>query len=161
MERVIDCPVCYDTDRCFEDIQETHKSYLCFNCGFMSDSRYEIGGLQLMDNLKNSPQLVRDLQFEDSDRGIVWFPAVINMGEMGIIFPDIREQKQKEASFDNRTQNYVWKYAKVVDVPEEERQNFNNYDKRLDVETAMVFDKYEFMDACKEMGLTRDIKPNG
>ena len=39
------------------------------------------------------------------------------MGEMGIIFPDIREQKQKEASFDNRTQNYVWKYAKVVDVP--------------------------------------------
>ena len=45
--------------------------------------------------------------------------------------------------------------------PEEERQNFDNYDKRLDVENAMVFDKYEFMEACKEMGVTRDIKPNG
>ena len=43
MERVIDCPVCYNTDQCFEEVQEEYSSYLCFNCGFMSDSRYEIG----------------------------------------------------------------------------------------------------------------------
>ena len=40
MERVIDCPVCYDADACFEDIQEEFKSYMCFNCGFMSSSYY-------------------------------------------------------------------------------------------------------------------------
>ena len=41
MERVIDCPICYDTDACFEDIQEKFKSYMCFNCGFMSSSYYK------------------------------------------------------------------------------------------------------------------------
>ena len=40
MERVIDCPVCYDPDACFEDTQEKFESYMCFNCGFMSSSHY-------------------------------------------------------------------------------------------------------------------------
>ena len=40
MERVIDCPICYDPDRCFEDMQEKFRSYMCFNCGFMSNSHY-------------------------------------------------------------------------------------------------------------------------
>ena len=40
MEKVIDCPVCYDKDACFEDVQETFKSYMCFNCGFMSNSNF-------------------------------------------------------------------------------------------------------------------------
>ena len=158
MEKVIDCPVCYDTDRCFEDVQDGYSSYLCFKCGFMSDSRYEIGSLKLMDNLKKSPQLVQDLQFEDTNRNIVWFPAVINMGEMGIIFPDSVVKKGKKASFDGRTQNYVWKYAKVVEIPEDERKKYDNYDRRLDVENAEVFDKYEFMKACEQMGVTRDVK---
>ena len=31
MERVITCPVCYDTDTCFEEMQENYSSYMCFN----------------------------------------------------------------------------------------------------------------------------------
>ena len=34
MEKVITCPVCLDTDHCFEDVQEQHSSYLCFKCGY-------------------------------------------------------------------------------------------------------------------------------
>ena len=68
MERVIDCPICYNTDQCFEEVQEKYSSYLCFNCGYMSDSRYEMGSLQLVDNLKKSPQLVQDNKFEDKKR---------------------------------------------------------------------------------------------
>jgi len=147
MERVIDCPVCYDVDRCFEDVQEEFNSYLCFNCGFMSDSRYKIGSLVLIENLKKSPQLVQDLQFEDKDREIVWFPAVINMGERGIIFPEGKTKAK-----------YVWKYAKVVEIPEEERKDYNNYDKRLDIDNAKSYGMYGFLEACKEMGITRDIK---
>ena len=40
MERVIDCPICYDVDACFEDMQEEFNSYMCFNCGFMSSTVY-------------------------------------------------------------------------------------------------------------------------
>ena len=145
MEKVITCPVCFDTDHCFEDIQETFSSYLCFKCGFMSDSRYEISSLKLIENLKKSPKLVRESKFEDKSRNITWFPSVINMGKLGMIFPE------------GDSENYVWKYAKVVDIPEEERAIYDNYDQRLDVENAQTFGKYEFMKACKLMGITQDI----
>ena len=146
MERVIDCPVCFDTDNCFEDIQEEYSSYLCFHCGYMSDSRYEISSLQLVENLKKSPKLVQALKVEDERRSIVWFPSVINMGELGMIFPE------------GTPEEYVWKYAKVIDVPKEEQHKYDNYDKRLDVENAQVYGKFEFFKACQDMVIIKDLK---
>ena len=146
MERVITCPVCWDNNQCFEEVQETFSSYLCFHCGFMSDSRYEVDSLQLLDNLKKSPKLVQELKVEDKERNIMWFPSVINMGELGMIFPE------------GTPEDYVWKYAKVIDIPEEERHKYDNYDKRLDVEGAFTFSQNEFMKACDEMGITKELK---
>ena len=145
MERVIDCPCCFDTDKCFEDIQEEFSSYLCFACGYMSDSRYKIGSVNLIENLKTSPQLVQDLQYHDKVRGIVWFPCVINMGEMGIIFPE------------GTKKDYKWKYAKLVDIPKEQRDIYEGHTKRLDVENANTYDKDNFLQACKDMGITERI----
>jgi len=71
--------------------------------------------------------------------------AVINMGELGMVFPEGNEK------------GYEWKYAKVVEIPEAEREKFNNYDRRLDVENAKTFGMHDFLDACKEMGITKDI----
>ena len=146
MEKVITCPVCLDTDHCFEDVQEQHSSYLCFNCGYMSDSRYTVGSLELADSLKKSPQLVRESQFEDRHRNIVWFPSVINMGKLGMIYPE------------GTTDKYVWKYASVIEIPKEEQANYNNYSQRLDVDNAQVFNKHDFIGACKAMGITERIK---
>ena len=148
MERVITCPVCWDNNQCFEEVQETFSSYLCFHCGFMSDSRYEVDSLQLLDNLKKSPKLVQELKIEDKERNIMWFPSVINMGELGMIFPE------------GTPEDYVWKYAKVIDIPEEERHKYDNYDKRLDVDGAFTFSQNEFMKACDEMGITKELKEN-
>jgi len=145
MERVIDCPHCFDTDHCFEDIQETFSSYLCFSCGFMSDSRYEIGSIDVIENLKKSPKLVVESQFEDKHRNIVWFPSVINMGKLGMIYPEGTKDE------------YVWKHARVVDIPEEEQAKYNNYSQRLDVENAETFEQNNFMGACKSMGITERI----
>ena len=145
MEKVIDCPVCFDGDKCFEEVQETYSSFLCFSCGYMSDSRYKIGSVNLIENLKTSPQLVQDLQYHDKARGIVWFPCVINMGEMGIIFPE------------GTKKDYKWKYAKLVDIPEEQRDIYEGHSKRLDVENANTYDKDNFLQACKDMGITERI----
>lgn len=146
MEKVITCPRCFNTDNCFEEIQETFSSYLCFACGFMSDSRYQVGDINLVENLKKSPQLVRESQFEDKTRNIIWFPSVINMGQLGMIYPE------------GTTDNYVWKYAKVIDISEEERPKYNNYSQRLDVDNAETFEQKDFMGACKAMGITKDLR---
>ena len=145
MERVITCPVCFNTDQCFEEIQETFSSYLCFHCGFMSDSRYEIGSLKLTENLKKSPKLVRESRFDDIERNITWFPSVVNMGKLGMIFPE------------GDSNEYVWKYAKVIDIPKEEQVKYDNHTQRLDVDNAESFGQYEFLKACELMGITRDI----
>ena len=106
-----------------------------------------------------SPQLVQDLQYHDESRDIVWFPCVINMGELGIIYPDESVSSESRASFKAKDKkNYVWKYAKVVEIPEEERANYNNYDKRLDVDNAKVYGKFEFFNACQDMGIIKDLK---
>ena len=145
MERVITCPVCFDTNHCFEEVQEDFSSYLCFKCGFMGDSRYKIGSTMLEENLKKSTKLVRESSFEDKERNITWFPSVVNMGKLGIIYPE------------GDTSNYVWRYARVVDIPEEERHLYENHTQRLDVDNAETFGQYEFIKACEQMGITRDL----
>tara|TARA_Y100000310_G_C20220210_1_gene595409 strand:+ start:170 stop:628 length:459 start_codon:yes stop_codon:yes gene_type:complete len=152
MERVIDCPVCYDRDACFEDIQEKFKSYMCFNCGFMSSTYYTEDSVH---KAENTSKLVNDLKFFDEERKIHWYPSVVNMGPKGIIFPE-----------GNMT-HWVWKYAKVVPISQEEQLDYpipgedgKFYTEKLDVEGAESFGQYEFIEACKKMGITVDT-PNG
>jgi hypothetical protein len=150
MESVIDCPICYDTDACFEDTQEKFKSYICFNCGFMSSTYYtEVNS----NKIENQPQLVSDLKFFDEEREIYWYPSIVNMGKKGVIFPE------------GNIKEWVWKYAEVVEVPEEEQEQYpipgkdgEFYTEKLDVENAETFGQYEFLDACKKMGITESTK---
>ena len=146
MERVIDCPICYDTDACFEDIQEKFKSYMCFNCGFMSNSNYTEDNLV---KVEKSSQLVNELKFLDEEREIYWYPSVVNMGPKGIIFPE------------GNVEHWVWRYAQVIEVPKEEQEQYpipgkegEYYTEKLDVDNAETFGQYEFLKACKLMGIT-------
>ena len=145
MEKNITCPVCYDTKKCFEEKQETFSSYLCFRCGYMSDSRYQIGSFEIENNIKKSPKLVQDTIHEDKTRNIIWLLSVINMGQMGMIYPE------------GNKKDYSWKYAKVVDVPEDEQSKYDGHVKRLDVDNANTYSKDNFLQACKDMGITKQI----
>ena len=154
MERVIVCPVCGDEHSCFEDVQETFKSYMCFNCGFMSHSGYTKDKISEIDH---TSQLIRELAFLDDERDIYWYPSVVNMGKLGIIYPD------------GIPSNWVWKMARVVKVDEEEKMNYpvpgkddEYYEERLDVDNAVEFGRYEFLKACQTMGIVKDgIHTNG
>ena len=149
MERVIDCPVCFDTDACFEDIQEKFKSYMCFNCGFMSSSYYKKDTVKEVEGMV---KLVDELKVFDEERQIWWYPSVLNMGPKGIIFPE------------GNPDNWIWKYARVVEVSEEEQKQYpipgkdgEFYTEKLDVENAETYGQYEFLDACKKMGITMEL----
>ena len=146
MERVIDCPCGKDKDSCFEEVQENFSSFMCFACGFMSDTRFEKDSLQTIENEKSTPRLVTDLKFHDKERDIIWYPSVINMGALGMIFPEGSPKK------------WNWRYAKVVEIPQNEREQYEGYSSRLDIENAKTFDKDDFLSACKEMGITKDLK---
>jgi len=148
MEKIVDCPVCSDTDRCFEDVQDTFSSFMCFNCGMMSHSGYTEDKI---DSIQHTSQLIRDLAFKDDERDIYWYPSVVNMGKLGIIYPD------------GLPDDWNWKFAKVVEVSEEEQKQYpipgkdgEYYTERLDVDNAMEYGQFEFLEACKSMGIVKD-----
>ena len=144
MERVVECPHCGSEDHCFEEMQDEYSSFMCFNCGFMSDSRFTAENEAKI--AADSSILVNKLKFWEEERGIWWFPAVVNMGKLGIIFPEGTEEE------------WVWKYAKAVPVPEEKKAQVGDYKMMLDTENAQSYDKFDFLSACQDMGIARDIK---
>ena len=147
MESKIKCPVCKSKAQCFDEyvVEDNFHSYLCFQCGYTSNSKFKYGSDELLTSLEASPQLIIELQIADWERDIVWIPSVLNMGPKGIIFP--------EGTFDD----WSWKYAKVVDIPEEDREKYNGEEKRLDVESANIYGQHEFLKACKDMGIVKDL----
>ena len=150
MEIVIDCPICYDQHSCFEDTQEKFKSYMCFNCGFMSTTYYTKDSVH---KVEDTSKLVNKLKFFDEEREIYWYPSVVNMGKLGIIYPE------------GSVENWKWRFASVVEVEEDEKESYPILDKegefyteKLDVEHAMEFGQYEFFKACEKMGITTEIR---
>ena len=146
MEEKTNCPCDADLyDNCFVEKTEIEgkpfESYMCFDCGMTSNSYLAFDSEKLEEYTKTHSKLMNDLKIIDEKRGIVWFPSVINMGEKGIIYPD------------GKLNDWYWHYAKVVDVPEDEREKYGGMDKRLDIENPQKFGQFEFMDACRAMGI--------
>ena len=149
MEQKTKCPCDLDSKNCFVEQTEIEgkpfESYMCFSCGMTSNSYMAIDSDKLEELTKNNTQLMNDLKLMDEERGLIWFPSVVNMGEKGLIYPD------------GVANDWYWNYAKVIDVPEEERENYEGHDKRLDIENPEVFGQYEFMGACQAMGIIKDL----
>ncbi len=149
-EKKITCPNCLSDKHCFEeDVNnvENFKSYMCFNCGFTSNTSFRKDSEVLNELLNKSTQLVRDVQFFDYDRKITWIPTTLNMGKLGIIFPE------------GTKTNWNWKLAEVRKLSPEEQKDpiYEGHEYTLDLENAKTYGQYEFLDACKEMGIIKDL----
>ena len=156
-ERNVVCNNC-GSMRCFESYTEprTHESYLCVQCGYMSLSLYKPGSDVLKNMLEKSADIVGLLQKEDKERDMVWLPAVLNMGDRGIIYPEGTDKN-----------DWHWKYAKTKQLTEEERKDYPIPDKEgefyksiLAVKSAKTYDRLDFISACKDMGIVQQFLKN-
>ena len=145
----ITCPNCFNTEMCFEDKLEIEdfSSYMCFNCGFNSNSLYVTDSEELKKVKELSTELVKSLSFYDYDRKIHWFPTILNMGKLGIIYPE------------GTKNNWNWKLAQVRKLSPEEQKNpiYEGNKHTLDIENSKTYGQYEFLDARKEMGIVKDL----
>jgi hypothetical protein len=87
--------------------------------------------------------LINKLKRFDEEKGIWWRPSVVNMGKLGIIYPEGTEEE------------WQWKYAKTIPIPEEKKEALPNYSSMLDTENAQSYNT--FLDACREMGIVKDL----
>jgi len=156
----VDCPVCFDTHQCFEDTvtqeqddlaradaPKEFKSYMCFNCGFTSNSAYTWDSPDLKKAQLGATQLMNDVAFYDEDRKIMWFPSIVNMGKLGIIYPE------------GTKNNWTYKMAQVRQLSESEQkeERYKGHTEILDVDNAKDFGQYDFLDACRDMGIVKDL----
>jgi hypothetical protein len=154
MEKKITCPVCFSDDRCFEDVQTTENgefsSYMCFKCGYTSNSTYKWDSPELKKAQTGATQLMNDVAHYDEENEIMWFPSVLNMGELGVIYPE------------GSKNNWVYKYAQVRKLTELEKKDskYEGHHSILDVEDAKTYGQYEFLEACKDMGIIKDLDGN-
>jgi hypothetical protein len=145
----ITCPNCFDSNQCFEDKLEVENfsSYMCFNCGFASNSLYVNDSDSLKKVQDSSTELMREVSMYDYDRKVHWFPSILNMGKMGMIYPE------------GTKNNWIWKLAEVRKLSPEEQQDpqYKGHEHTLDMENAKEYGQYEFLDACKEMGIIKEL----
>ena len=139
MENKITCPMCNAEKMCLEETQADFSSYMCFRCGYMSDSRFTDDSEYLKTHLKNTPQVVIELKSYDLERLIYWYPSVVNVPDKGVVFP-----KEYPESFKD---TYCWVAAKYV---ESEREG---YDFELDMENSKEVESFLFYEALKYIGV--------
>ena len=150
-ELKITCPNCFNEEKCFEDVQDQDgkefSSFMCFNCGFTSNSAYTWDSPELKQAQTGATQLMNDVALFDESRNIMWFPSVLNMGKFGVIYPEGTQN------------NWVYKLAEVRPLTDLEKKDdkYDGHESILDVENAKTYGQYEFLDACKEMGIIKEL----
>ena len=150
-ELKITCPNCFNEEKCFEDVQEqdgkSFSSYMCFNCGYTSNTAYKWDSPELKKAQTGATQLMNDIALYDEEREIMWFPSVLNMGKLGVIYPEGTENE------------WVYKLAQVRPLTELEKKDdkYKGHDQILDVENAETFGQYEFLEACQKMGIIKEL----
>ena len=161
MEQKTQCPLCLGLhDNCFVEKTEVDgkpfESYMCFQCGMTTNSHFKDGSPQLKAALEKSPTIIQSLQYKDKDSELVWIPSVINIPAKGMIYPM------------GDKNNWNWAFSPIIKLSKDEQKKYpipgtknECYEQRLGVETKdglELFGQLEYVEACKKMGITKDIE---
>ena len=141
---IVACPLC--KHKSVQVVTDGGNQMMqCLHCGYSTSDLFKEGSSEmntLDENMKKWSKTVN---------GYVWIPAILNLAA-GLIYP----------FEDEKTKNMKWSFSKLIDIPEEEQQNYPKedgefYSKRYDVENQLIFDN--FSEALKEVQ-TDYIKEN-
>ena len=142
-DQLVECKRC-GGNACYEQhIDENTTTWLCMGCGFTTSTMMEKDGPAVKGTLETSPELYKDLMFED-DNNRAWFPATITLPAKGMVFIDGTDKS-----------NWKWSAVKAVEITEEERKEKNfpsDQTHKMDMKGATLFEQKEFMDALEVIG---------
>ena len=139
-------------DRCGSDacyVQEVNheiKNYMCYGCGFVTNSLMKKGEQFFEEQLETLPELYKELMGEDEDTGLIWMPNTINLPNKGMVFAD-----------GTRANNWAWAAVKAIPMPEDEAEKFKakgkDYKFKMDMENIKHYPESDFMEALEYIGV--------
>jgi len=146
-DNLITCPCPRKSDACYKSrVSMDVTNYLCYGCGFQSNSLMKVGEEFYEEQLKTLPELYKDIIFED-ENGLRWMPSYFDIQGKGSVFV-----------LGKNAENYGWSAMKHTLVKEEEKEMFKNpkggyYKFKTDTKTLKTFPREDFIEALDYIGM--------
>ena len=149
MDELIICPKC-GSDACYkQEVNEKVTNYVCYACGFISNSLMREGEEYWEEQLISLPELYKDLIHRDNNNQY-WIPNTVNQPELGMVFVD-------GVNMDN----WSWAATKAIEVEDKDKLKYpipgkpgEYYKHKMDMENLKKFDrKRGFIDALSYIGV--------
>ena len=142
-DQLVECNRC-GGNACYEQhIDENTTTWLCMGCGFTTSTLMEQGSKVVQDLTETSPELYKDLLFQDKDNRI-WAPSTITLPGKGMVFIDGTSKE-----------DWKWSAVKAVEITEEDRkvkQYPEDQTHKMDMVNVKHFNQRDFMDALEVIG---------
>ena len=147
-DKLEECPRC-GSDACYtQKINEDITNYMCYGCGFQSNSLMKSVAEFLKETSETLPELYKDLIFEDKG-GQSWLPSTINLPKQGMVFTN-----------GSKANNWKWAAVLAVPVEEDEKEKYpipnkegEYYEWRMDMENMKEFDETDYIEALDYIGI--------
>lgn len=141
-DQLVECKRCKG-NACYEqNIEENLQTWLCMGCGFTTSTVMNKGGQAHTNLLETSPELYKDLLFED-DTEKIWAPATITLPNKGMVFLDGSNKEQ-----------WQWAAVKSIPITEEDRkakQFPKDQTHKMDMQNIKHFEQKDFMTALEHI----------
>ena len=143
MKLISNCPLC--EEHSLHIIEEDGiGTQQCINCGYATTNKF-IGTKEDNEMYKTLPEEMQSWSKEANDR--IWIPSMITL-PFGTLYPINIDNMV------NHKKEMKWAYAEMVDIPEEERENYPDgnggyFKQRYDTDNQKIYDI--FLEAMAEM----------
>ena len=103
----------------------------CINCGYTTTTKFT-GTKETNEEFQKLGEDMKNWAVESN--GKIWIPSIITL-PIGMLYP-INVKKELK-----------WSFAPMVEIPEEERENFPNeqggfYERKIDTDNAVTYDLF-------------------
>jgi len=104
----------------------------CINCGYVTSTKF-LGPKEENEEYKKLTDDMKKWSKWENNR--TWIPTIMTL-PIGMLYP-----------FDNEEGEMKWYFAPMVEIPEDERENYPNgnggfYKKKIDTENPNIFDEF-------------------
>jgi len=141
-DQLVECKRCKG-NACYEqNIEKNLQTWLCMGCGFTTSTVMNKGGQAHNNLLETSPELYKDLLFED-DTEKIWAPATITLPNKGMVFLDGTNEEE-----------WQWAAVKTIPITEEDRklkQFPKDQTHKMDMQNIKHFGQRDFMTALEHI----------
>jgi len=115
-------------------------SYMCMESGFTTTDNMKIDSDVVEKYETQLTELMRKCKYQDDERGLVWYPAFLQMQGIGMLYPTGTSRDDLK-----------WEVCKVTAIEGDERKQYpvpgkdgEYFTARLDVENAEQYDGNKF-----------------